>query len=102
MQRIKRDDTVQVVSGKDKGKRGTVLKVYPRKETAIVEGINIATRHRKPDMNNPQGGIENIERPISLVKLMPVDPTSDLPTRVGFEVRDGKKVRIARKSGEPF
>ncbi|WP_336248903.1 50S ribosomal protein L24 [Stomatohabitans albus] len=102
MQRIKKDDTVQVMAGKDKGKRGTVLRVWPREDKVLVEGVNIVTRHQRPTMQNPQGGIEKVERPLHMSKVMPVDPKSDEPTRVGFEIRDGKKVRIAKKSGEAF
>ena len=102
MQRIKKDDTVQVMAGKDKGKRGTVLRVWPREDKVLIEGVNIVTRHQRPSMHNPQGGIEKVERPLHMSKVMPVDPKSGELTRVGFEIRDGKKVRIAKKSGEAF
>ncbi|MUK90482.1 50S ribosomal protein L24 [Ornithinibacillus sp. L9] len=97
---VKKGDKVKVISGKDRGKQGTVLEAYPKKERVLVEGINMVKKHAKPSQDNPQGGILNQEAPIHVSNVMPVDPKSGEPTRVGYEVRDGKKVRIAKKSGE--
>jgi len=98
--RIKKGDSVIVLSGKDKGRTGTVVKVMPGEGKVVVDGINIATRHRKPSQTNPQGGIERIPAPMPIAKVALVDPKSGKPTRVRFEVKDGKKVRVAVKSGE--
>ncbi|MFD2043166.1 50S ribosomal protein L24 [Ornithinibacillus salinisoli] len=97
---VKKGDKVKVISGKDRGKQGTVLEAYPKKDRVLVEGINMIKKHAKPSQDNPQGGILNQEAPIHVSNVMPVDPKSGEPTRVGYEVRDGKKVRIAKKSGE--
>ncbi|MFC4405000.1 50S ribosomal protein L24 [Gracilibacillus xinjiangensis] len=97
---VKKGDKVQVLSGKDKGKQGVVLAAFPKKDRVLVEGVNIVKKHAKPSQDNPQGGILNQEAPIHVSNVLPVDPKSGEPTRVGFEVRDGKKVRIAKKSGE--
>ncbi|MCT2536591.1 50S ribosomal protein L24 [Aquibacillus koreensis] len=97
---VKKGDKVKVLSGKDKGKEGTVLAAYPKKERVLVEGVNVVKKHAKPSQENPQGGILNFEAPIHVSNVLPIDPKSGEPTRVGYEVRDGKKVRIAKKSGE--
>lgn len=103
---IKKGDTVMVISGRksteggDKGKTGEVLQVLPKDGKAVVQGVNIKTRHVKPSMENPQGGIIKKEAPIHACKLMVVDPSTGKPTRVGHKVVDGKKVRVAKKSGE--
>ncbi|OGS59779.1 MAG: 50S ribosomal protein L24, partial [Erythrobacter sp. RIFCSPHIGHO2_12_FULL_63_10] len=89
-----------VLSGKDKGMTGTVAKVLPSDGKVVVEGVNIATRHRKPSQANPQGGIVRFEAPMHISKVAVADPKSGKPTRVRFEQRDGKKVRVAVKSGE--
>lgn len=98
--RIKKGDSVVVLSGKDKGQTGTVTKVMPKEGKLIVEGVNIAARHRKPSQENPQGGIDRFEAPMHIAKVAVADPKDGKPTRVRFEERDGKKVRIAVKSGE--
>ncbi len=98
--RIKKGDTVVVLSGKDKGLSGTVQKVMPKDGKVLVEGINVMTRHRKPSQANPQGGIDRIPAPLALAKVAVADPKDGKPTRVRFEEKDGKKVRIAVKSGE--
>ncbi|MDN3645033.1 50S ribosomal protein L24 [Pontixanthobacter aestiaquae] len=98
--KIKKGDSVVVLSGKDKGRTGTVQKVMPKDGKVIVEGINIAARHRKPSQENPQGGIDRFEAPMHLSKVAVADPKDGKPTRVRFEEKDGKKVRIAVKSGE--
>ncbi|WP_042145409.1 50S ribosomal protein L24 [Paucisalibacillus sp. EB02] len=97
---VKKGDKVIVISGKDRGKTGTILEAYPKKERVLVEGVNMIKKHAKPSQENPQGGILNQEAPIHVSNVMPVDPKSGHPTRIGYEVRDGKKVRIAKKSGE--
>ncbi|GAA0470215.1 50S ribosomal protein L24 [Alkalibacillus silvisoli] len=99
---VKKGDKVKVISGKDKGKEGTVLEAFPKKERIVVEGVNYMKKHTQPSQENPQGGILNQEAPIHVSNVMPIDPNTNEPTRVGHEVRDGKKVRIAKKSGEPL
>ena len=97
--RIKKGDQVIVLSGKDKGKTGTVTLASPKDQKVIVGGVNVATRHRKPTQANPQGGLEKIEAPLHVSKVAHV--TADgKPTRVRFETQDGKKVRVAVKTGE--
>ena len=98
--RIKKGDRVVVRSGKDKGHTGTVLQVMPKDGKVLVSGVNIATRHRKPTQENPQGGIDRREAPMAISKVSVADPKDGTPTRVRFEERDGKKVRVAVKSGE--
>ncbi len=98
--KIKKGDTVVVLSGKDKGTSGTVEKVMPKDGKIIVGGVNVATRHRKPTQQNPQGGIEKFAAPMPICKVAVADPKDGKPTRVRFEEKDGKKVRVAVKSGE--
>ncbi len=98
--KIKKGDSVVVLSGKDKGKTGTVASVHPKDGKVVVEGVNMITRHVKPSQTNPQGGIERREAPMALCKVAVADPKSGAATRVRFETRDGKKVRVAVKSGE--
>ncbi|RYG72790.1 50S ribosomal protein L24 [Lentibacillus lipolyticus] len=97
---VKKGDKVKVISGKDSGKEGTILEAFPKKERVMVEGISMIKKHAKPSQDNPQGGILNQEAAIHVSNVMPIDPKTGEPTRVGYEVRDGKKVRIAKKSGE--
>jgi large subunit ribosomal protein L24 len=99
MERIKKGDTVQVISGSEKGTTGEVLKVMPKENKAIVQGVNVITRHNKPSMANPQGGIVKKEAPVDMSKLMPIDPKTNKPTRVKIKVEGEKKVRVAA-SGE--
>lgn len=99
---VKKGDKVKVLTGKDRGKEGTILEAFPKKDRVLVEGVNMVKVHAQPSQENPQGGILNIEAPIHVSNVLPIDPKSGEPTRVGYEVRDGKKVRIARKSGEPL
>ena len=97
--KIKKGDTVVVLSGKDKGKTGTVTQALPKDGKVVVEGVNIATRHRKPTQAEPQGGLVRQEAPLHISKVAHV--TADgKPTRVRFETQDGKKVRVAVKTGE--
>ena len=98
---VKKGDMVQVIAGDDKGKIAKVLKVYPEKNRAIVEGVNVNKKHTKPNARNTQGGIVEQEAPIHISNLSLIDPKSGKPTRIRIEVKeDGKKVRIAKKSGE--
>ena len=99
-QKIKKGDKVVVLSGKDKGKHGEVTKSFPKDGKVIVSGVNIATRHRKPSQAEPQGGLVRIEAPLHVSKVAIEDPKTGKPTRVRFEIQDGKKVRVAVKSGE--
>ncbi|WP_298089590.1 50S ribosomal protein L24 [uncultured Sphingomonas sp.] len=97
--KIKKGDRVIVLSGKDKGKTGTVTVSMPKDSKVVVEGVNVATRHRKPSQANPQGGLERVEAPLHISKVAHV--TADgKPTRVRFETQDGKKVRVAVKTGD--
>jgi large subunit ribosomal protein L24 len=97
---VKKGDKVQVISGKDKGKQGVILAAFPKKNRVIVEGVNIIKKHAKPSQANPQGGIIEKEAPIHVSKVMPLDPKTGLPTRIGYKFVDGKKVRYAKRSGE--
>ncbi|MDP4161695.1 MAG: 50S ribosomal protein L24 [Bacillota bacterium] len=96
---VKKGDKVMVISGKDKGKTGTILAAYPKQSRVLVEGVNIVKKHSKPSQANPQGGINSQEAPVHVSNVMPIDPKSGKPTRVGSKTVDGKKVRVA-KSGE--
>ena len=97
---IRKNDTVVVLAGEDKGKTGKVLKVLAEKQRAIVEGVNIVNKSTKPNAKNPQGGFEKIEAPIHISNISLIDPKSGKPTRIAIK-REGKKVtRIAKKSGE--
>ena len=98
--KIKKGDTVVVLAGKDKGKTGEVTQVLPSDGKVVVAGVNMITRHRKPTQNNPQGGLERREAPLAVSNVAVADPKSGKATRVRFEERDGKKVRVAVKSGE--
>jgi len=98
--KIKKGDSVVVLSGKDKGRTGEVIKSLPKDGKIVVSGVNIATRHRKPTQENPQGGLVRTEAPMHASKVAIADPKDGKPTRVRFETKDGKKVRVAVKSGE--
>ena len=100
MAKIKKGDNVVVLSGKDKGKTGTVAQVLPKDGKVVVEGVNMIARHRKPSQTNPQGGIDRYEAPMHIAKVALADPKDGKPTRGRIEERDGKKVRVAVKSGE--
>jgi large subunit ribosomal protein L24 len=97
---VKKGDKVVVISGKDKGKTGVILASFPKKDRVLVEGVNIIKKHSKPSQVNPQGGIISQEAPIHVSNVMPIDPKSGEPTRIGYTIVDGKKVRVAKKSGE--
>ena len=98
---IKKGDTVYVLSGEDKGKQGKVLSVNIEDQRAIVEGLNLVSKHTKPNAKNPQGGIVEQEAPIHVSNLQLIDPKSGQPTRIGRRKNDeGKTVRYSKKSGE--
>lgn len=98
---IKKGDTVYVNSGEYRGQQGRVLEVMPKSDKALVEGVNIVSKHTKPNSENPQGGIIKKEAPIHISNLMLVDPSSGEPTRVGRKKdKDEKLVRYSKKSGE--
>lgn len=97
---VKKGDKVMVISGKDKGKTGIILAAFPKQSRVLVEGVNIVKKHSKPSQMNPQGGINSQEAPVHVSNVMPVDPKSGEPTRVGYKTVDGKKIRVAKKSGE--
>ena len=98
--KIKKGDTVYVNSGNDKGKTGKVLSIITEKDRVIVEGVNLVSKHTKPNSKQPQGGIIKQEAAIHISNVNLIDPASSKPTRVGFKVEDGKKVRVAKKSGQ--
>ena len=99
-QKIRKGDKVVVLSGKDKGKTGEVTRSMPKDMKVIVSGVNVAVRHRKPSQLNPQGGLERKEAPLHVSKVAIADPKTGKATRVRFEERDGKKVRVSVRSGE--
>ncbi|TLG77428.1 50S ribosomal protein L24 [Culicoidibacter larvae] len=97
---VKKGDKVQVIAGKDKGRQGLILQVLPKQNKVVVEGINVVKKHQKASQQNEVGGIVEIEAPIHASNVQPLCPKTKKPTRVGYEVRNGKKVRIAKVSGE--
>lgn len=97
--KIKKGDTAVVISGKDKGQKGKILHVYPKTEQVIVEGANMITRHVKPRGARQQGGILKQEGPFAASNVMVVCPKCSKATRVGHEIKDGKKVRVCKKCG---
>ena len=98
--RIKKGDTVYVNAGNDKGKTGKVLEMIPSKDRAIVEGINMISKHTKPNAKHPQGGIIKQEGSVQISNLQLVDPAKGGPTRVGYRFEGDRKIRYAKKSGE--
>jgi len=99
-QRIRRGDTVVVISGKEKGKRGEVERVIPAKSRVVVSGVNVRTRHARPSQQN-QEGLYTFDAPIHVSNVMLIDPNSGEPTRVGYRFTDsGEKVRVGKKSGK--
>ena len=98
--KVKKGDEVVVITGKNKGKKGKILSVFPKENKAIVSGINLVKKHTKPSQNS-EGGIIQKELPIHISNISLIDPKSGENTRVGFKILDdGSKIRIARKSGE--
>ena len=99
--RLKKDDTVVVLSGKYKGKTGKVLATHPRENKVTVEGVNIVKKHVKPNRANPQGGIVELTKPMWVSKVAIQEPTSKKPSRIGYELaKDGTKTRVFKKSGK--
>jgi large subunit ribosomal protein L24 len=98
---VKKDDTVLIICGNDKGRRGRVLRVLPEKDRVIVEGVRMMKKHTKPTQRDPQGGIVEREASIHISNVMVVDPKTDAPTRVRRRpLDDGRSVRVAARSGE--
>ena len=97
--RIRKGDTVAVVSGNDRGKRGRVLRVIPERNRVVIEGVNLVFKHLRKSQQHPQGGRIRREAPIHMSNVMPIDPETNQPTRVGAKVEDGKRVRVGRRSG---
>jgi large subunit ribosomal protein L24 len=97
--KIKKGDRVVVLTGKDKGRQGTVSKVLPKEERVVVEGVNMVQRHTRPTQFDPQGGIKNKEAPLHVSNVALVD-SKGKPTRVGFRMEGDKKVRFAKTTGE--
>lgn len=98
--KIKKGDKVQVIAGADKGKVGVVLRVLPKTNRVVVEGVNIRKKHMCPSPKYENGGIIEFEAPIHVSNVAILDPKENVPTRVGYKFIDGKKVRYAKKSGE--
>jgi large subunit ribosomal protein L24 len=98
---IKKDDTVKVIAGNDKGKQGKVLEIHAGANRAVVEGVNIVTRHEKPSAGKPEGGIKKTEASIHISNLILIDPASGNPTRIGRRLNEkGKLQRYSKKTGE--
>ena len=100
MAKIRKGDKVVVLTGKDKGREGEVLKSIPRDGKVVVAGVNMISRHTKPSQADPEGGVKQREAAIAVSNVAIKDPKTGKPARVGFEVRDGKKVRVLKGSGE--
>lgn len=98
--KLRKGDKVQVIAGRDKGKTGTILKVFLDKSTAVVEGVNKIKKHVKPGVLSKEGGLISVERPINVSNLMFVDSKSGKPVKIGFKIVEGKKYRIVKKTGE--
>ncbi len=99
--RLKKGDTVQVLSGKYKGKTGKIVATHPTENKVTVEGINVVKKHQKPNRAHPQGGIIDITKPIWVSKVAVVDPTTKKPSRIGLKVDDkGNKTRVYKQSGK--
>ena len=97
--KIKKGDRVVLLAGRDKGRQGEVLRVFPKEERLIVQGLNLVKRHTRPSQTDPQGGIKTKEAPVHVSNVAYVDRNGE-PTRVGFRIEGDKKVRYAKKSGE--
>ncbi|WP_413626987.1 50S ribosomal protein L24 [Fructilactobacillus vespulae] len=95
---LKTGDKVRVIAGKDKGKDGQIIKTIASANRVIVEGINKVKKHQKASQANPQGGVADVEAPINASNVMLIDPSNNEPTRISVEVKDGKKIRISKKS----
>ena len=97
--RIKKGDNVMVITGKDRGKTGKVVRAFPKLERVIVAGVNIKKRHQRPTRKNQKGQILDIAAPVHVSNVQIIDPKTDKPTRVGLRIEKGKKVRVAKRSG---
>ncbi len=98
--KIRKGDRVIVIAGKDRGREGEVIRAIPKEERVVVSGVNMVTRHQKPSQADPQGGLKRFEAPIHVSNVALRDPKTGKPARVGFEMRDGRKVRVLKGSGE--
>ncbi len=96
--KIKNGDNVIIISGKDRGKKGKVTRALSREDKVIVEGVNIKKKHQKPKKNNQKGQIVEFTAPIHISNVMMIDKKTEQPTRIGYEMRGGKKVRVSKKS----
>lgn len=96
--KIKKGDKIEIMAGKDKGERGTISRVLPKANKVIVEDRNLVKKHRKAGQNQ-EGGIVEMEAPLHISNVMVVDPNDDKPCRVGFEVREGHKTRVSKRTG---
>jgi large subunit ribosomal protein L24 len=100
--RVRQGDEVIVISGKDRGKRGKILRVEPKKERVFVEGLNIVKRHQRPTQTaagQQAGGVIEREAPIHVSNVMLIDPKDGKPTRIGVQIEDGKRLRVSKRSG---
>lgn len=97
---VKTGDKVKVIAGKDKGKEGVIVKIDADQNRVVVEGVNMVKKHQKPNNQYPQDGIVELEAPIHVSNVQLLDPSTNEPTKVGYKVEDGKKVRFAKKSGK--
>lgn len=98
--KVKANDTVIVIAGKDKGKQGRVKQALPKADKVVVEGVNIVKKHQRPTQMNPQGGIIEVEAPIHVSNVQVVDPKTGEATRVGYQEQDGKRVRVAKNQAK--
>lgn len=99
---LKRDDLVMVISGKERGKTGKVIRVLHEEDTVLVQGVNLVHKHIRRSQKNPQGGRIKKEAPLPAAKVMLVDPKTNKPTRIGYRFEEGRKVRYSKKSGDPI
>jgi len=102
MRRIKRNDLVEVIAGVEKGKRGRVVRVLPREDKVIIQGLNLKYKHVRRTQKHPQGGRIRREAPIHISNILLIDPVSDRPTRFRVQGESENKVRVAAKSSEPI
>ena len=99
MTKLKQGDNIIVTAGKDKGKKGKVVKIFPDTDRVLIDGVNVVKKHQKPTQQSQHGQIVEKSLPIHLSNVMIADPKTGKPTRIGIEKKDGKRVRIAKKSG---
>lgn len=102
MRKIRKEDVVRVIRGNDRGKEGEVLKVLPKESRIIVKGVNMLTRHQRPTARQREGGIIEREGPIHISNVLLICPECDRPTRVGFKLREGEKLRACKQCGATF